>query len=141
MYQPWKIRFADVDLDGIPEIGMGVYKKSPLHQVLAKRLFIFNFQQGLQPKWLGSRLSRPFIDFDFLSQNGQTTLYAIEISRNQQFRINTYAWDSFGFTGIKENGNAYPQAVILHSGYLKTTRGYQNVLFVLQGSKVVRILD
>ena len=49
---PWKIQFADVDDDGISEVCLGVYKTSPLHKVMAKRRFIYNFHEGLQSKWL-----------------------------------------------------------------------------------------
>jgi len=61
---PWKVQAADVDGDGKVEIGIGVYKKARFHPVMAKRPFIYGWDgKTLYPKWLGSRLSRPFTDF------------------------------------------------------------------------------
>lgn len=99
-YHPWKIQFVDVDRDSIVEVSLGVYKKSPLHPIFTKRLFIFNFQHGLQPKWLGSRLSHPFTDFNFWVTPKRTILMAMELNRQAQPMLNAYEWDCFGFTGI-----------------------------------------
>ena len=70
---PWKIQIGDVDGDGKDEIGIGVYKKAKFHPVMAKRPFIYGWDgKKLYPKWLGSRLSRPFKDFVLADFGGLT---------------------------------------------------------------------
>lgn len=106
--KPWKISLGDVDGDGIDDISIGVYKESPLHPVMAKRPFIYSFRDGqMQPKWRGSRLSRPFVDYNFydLDGDGIDELISIEILEDGRSIINTYKWKGFGFEGFMESEN------------------------------------
>lgn len=147
LYHPWKIRFADVDNDSVLEVCLGVYKKSPLHPVLAKRLFIYNFQHGLQPKWLGSRLARPFADFEFLENGDITELYALEINQLDRFCLNIYRWDSFGFTSVGENpvifkgtafsSTAFCSTVALHQGFQIQNGAYQQSLYIFDQQQII----
>lgn len=92
---PWKVLIADADGDGLEEIAVGVYKKSRFHPIMAKRLFVYSWDgEGLQPKWLGSRLSRPFTDFAFMDGK----LVAIEETRDQAMELAVYEWNGFGFS-------------------------------------------
>lgn len=97
---PWKIVIGDVDGDKIDDISIGVYKKSPLHPVMAKRPFIYSFKDGkIVPKWRGSRLSKPFTDYGFydIDGDGVDEIVAIEILEDNRKTINTYKWKGFGF--------------------------------------------
>jgi hypothetical protein len=95
---PWKIAFVDVDGDGAEEIAVGVYKKARFHPVMANRLFIFGWDgQDVYPRWMGSRLSRPFSDFAFADFGGGTKLIAIEETRDGGDELGIYVWDDFGF--------------------------------------------
>jgi len=97
---PWKVQAADVDGDGKVEIGIGVYKKARFHPVMAKRPFIYGWDgKTLYPKWLGSRLSRPFTDF-VLADFGKagTKLVAIEETKEGEHELAVYRWNGFGFT-------------------------------------------
>lgn len=99
-YKPWKIVVGDIDGDKIDEISIGVYKTSPLHLVMAKRPFIYSFKNNkLEPKWKGSRLSKPFKDYLFfdIDKDGIDEIVAIEILKNEKNTINTYKWKGFGF--------------------------------------------
>lgn len=103
---PWKIALGDIDGDGKSEVSAGVYKKAPFHQVLAKRPFIYSYENNrLNPKWRGSRLSRPFTDYNFCDIDGDEIdeILSIEILENEEKVVNTYKWEGFGFTGFLES--------------------------------------
>lgn len=102
----WKVEVGDIDGDGIDEVALGVYTKSPLHQIDAKRPYIYKFNgEELIPKWRGSRLSRPFIDFVFydLDKDGWDEIISIEILKEEGYIINSYKWKGFGFEGYLES--------------------------------------
>jgi hypothetical protein len=104
---PWKVQTADVDGDGRLEISVGVYKTAKFHPVMAKRPFLYNWDQGgISPKWLGSRLSRPFDDYVFadIDGDGMEELLSIEILADGQKAVNSYKWKGFGFESIGESG-------------------------------------
>jgi len=103
---PWKVAKGDVDGDGKDEISVGVYKKTPLHQIMAKRPFIYYYEDHrLLPKWRGSRLSKPFDDYDFFDIDGDEMdeLISIEVLQNGEKVINTYKWRGFGFEGLLQS--------------------------------------
>lgn len=103
-YNPWKIMAADVDGDGRAEICVGTWKKTHFHPVFDNRLFIYDWDgEQLFPKWLGSRLSHPYLDFDFrdIDGDGVKELIALEVQRNGKKRIMSYKWSGFGFAGFK----------------------------------------
>lgn len=102
---PWKVQVSDVDGDGEKEISIGVYKTAKFHPVPAKRPFIYNWHDGkMSPKWLGSRLSRPFDDYIFsdIDGDGSDELISIEFLSNGDKVINSYKWKGFGFEGAGE---------------------------------------
>lgn len=104
--KPWKIAIGDIDGDGISEISIGVYKTTIFHPVMDKRPFIYSFgEDGLQPKWRGSRLSRPFTDYLFhdLDGDGWDEIISIESLEDGDKIINTYKWKGFGFEGFVES--------------------------------------
>lgn len=103
---PWRVHIADVDGDGIKELSIGVYKKTRLDPVMAKRPFLYAWNgKTIYPKWLGSRLSRPFDDYVFCDVNDDSVdeLISVELADNGSKLINVYRWKSFGFEGIAES--------------------------------------
>jgi len=100
---PWKILICDVEGDGRPEVAVGVWKTAKFHPVFDNRLFIYAWEKEMiYPKWLGSRLSSPFVDFDFrdINQDGIAELIALEYQKDGLKRIIAYEWTGFGFRGI-----------------------------------------
>lgn len=100
---PWKVQVCDVDGDGKPEVSLGVYTVAKYHPVYAKRPFLYEFSNHqLYPKWLGSRLSRPFDDYVFCDVNddGKDELIASETTREGKEELNAYQWTGFGFESI-----------------------------------------
>lgn len=108
--KPWKIATGDIDGDNIDEVSIGVYKETIFHQVMAKRPFIYSFTNNrLQPKWRGSRLSRPFVDYGFYDIDGDSCdeILSIEILEDGMESLNSYKWRGFGFEGFLEGQNNY----------------------------------
>ena len=100
---PWKVQVCDVDGDGKKEISLGVYTVAKYHPVYAKRPFLYEFRdRKLYPKWLGSRLSRPFDDYLFCDVDGDKAdeLISVETARDGRKELNAYKWTGFGFESI-----------------------------------------
>lgn len=100
-WKAWKLAVADVDGDGQREIIVGVYKATRYFPKPHNCLFIYGWDgQGARPKWLGSSLSRPFVDFAFVDtdRDGQQELAAIERKRDGRYCLAVYSWNGFGFT-------------------------------------------
>ncbi len=103
-HNPWKIMFEDVDGDAQPEVIVGTWKKTRFHPVFDNRLFVYSWDGNeIFPKWLGSRLSSPFDDFDFrdIDGDGIMELISLELQRNGLKRIMSYKWTGFGFEGYE----------------------------------------
>lgn len=100
---PWKVQICDVDGDGKPEVSLGVYTVAKYHPVYSKRPFLYEFKNHqLYPKWLGSRLSRPFDDYVFsdVDGDGKDELIASETTREGKKELDAYQWTGFGFESI-----------------------------------------
>jgi len=101
-WKPWKLETADVDGDGILDIILGVYKKTNFFSYPHNCLFVFGWNgKEVFPKWLGSRLSKPFVDFTFAETDEKkgAELISIEKIDGKNYCIVVYMWCGFGFTG------------------------------------------
>lgn len=97
--EPWKLQIGDVDGDGSEDLMVGVYKKARFHPVMAKRPFIYGWDgKAIYPKWLGSRLSRPFTDFALADFGSGVRIVAIEETKDGAKELAVYKWDGFGVT-------------------------------------------
>lgn len=96
---PWKIGFFNID-GGEIELVLGVYKESPHHPVMAKRIFFYNLGEGrIIPKYRMSRLSYPFVDYIMydIDSDGLDEIIAIEIMADGSHALGGYNWRNFSF--------------------------------------------
>jgi hypothetical protein len=101
-WRAWKVQVADVDGDGIEEIVVGVHKTTRFYREPHNCLFVFGWDgQKAFPKWLGSRLSKPFVDFAFAQLDGEAgeELVSLEVTRSGDRCLVVYSWCGFGFVG------------------------------------------
>jgi hypothetical protein len=100
-WQPWKLAVADVDGDRRREIILGVFKATKFFPVPHNCLFVYDWTgERAQPKWLGSSLSRAFVDFAFAGLDGEAgdELIALERTLERKKSLAVYRWNGFGFT-------------------------------------------
>ena len=96
----WKLRYplyklakGDMDHDGREDIFAGVINRTRFDTALGKRIFIFKMYEGyIRPLWLGSHVSQPLEDFEFLNGNLRT----IEHEHDGNFLVAEYRWKGFG---------------------------------------------
>jgi len=149
--RPWKVQTADVDGDKKVEISLGVYKTARFHPVMAKRPFVYNWDGSfMSPKWLGSRLARPFDDYIFtdIDSDGRDELVSIEQLENGSKAINSYSWKGFGFESIGQSkeyrdilqigkGKAVSDDCFSIMAKVKTQRNIKDIEFVYKKGNLV----
>jgi len=109
-FSPWKLLITELDGDPLPEIALGVIKKTRHDTQFVKRLFIYDWTGScLFPKWLGSSLALPLDDFTFIvSGKGKLRLLVTLESRPGGKLIRSYRWNGFGFTGVETHHQTGP---------------------------------
>lgn len=101
-YNAWHIDTADVEGDGCREILVCAWKRTEHDPHFGNRPFLYQWEKDqLVPKWLGSRLSRPFLELAAgdLTGDGKDRLVAIEVTRSGGNCLTVYRWHGFGFEG------------------------------------------
>jgi len=96
-YNPWKIEVFDVDNDNNPELILGVNKSTKYYKKEENRIFVFNRDKDyIFPKWLGSKVGNPIIDFKF--DDTSSNLVILEESKETSKKmVVSYKWNGFGF--------------------------------------------
>lgn len=105
--QPVRVSWGDVDADGNIEALVLVTGRARFDRRLALRPFVYGWDGSrLYPRWLGSRLSRPFDDATLgdLDADGRAELVAIEHTRDSALELASYRWRGFGFERIATSG-------------------------------------
>lgn len=105
----WKLPYplfqfdcADLTSDGVPEICVGVIKKTKYRPVMDKRLFIFKLHRGIyiRPLWLGSRVSNPLIDFKLENDSSVALIHTWEQTPDSVSQV-IYRYHGFGIKFVK----------------------------------------
>lgn len=100
-WRPWRLELADVAGDGKVHIVVGVVKSTRYRPAPHNCLFVLQPREGrLAPVWLGSALSRPFVDFAYGRGRAGigAALYALERARDGSIGAAAYRWNGFGYT-------------------------------------------
>ncbi len=96
-YPVYQFQLGDVDGNGKEDILVGVIKTTRFDSIKRKRLFIFKNHEGyVRPLWLGSRLSKPLVDFKFIKNQEGGFVRSIEKERSGKMLIAEYQWRRFG---------------------------------------------
>lgn len=101
-YPVYQFTHGDVDGNGKDDILVGVIKTTRFDSIKRKRLFIFkNYNGYVRPLWLGSRLSKPLVDFDFIERGEGNFIRSIEKEQSGKVLIAEYKWKRFGLAFTK----------------------------------------
>jgi len=87
-YPVYQYMIGDVDTNGKKDILVGVIKTTRFDSIKRKRLFIFkNYKGYVRPLWLGSRLGKPLVDFNFIKSENGSFIRSIEKEKSGKLLI------------------------------------------------------
>ncbi|WP_299185776.1 hypothetical protein [uncultured Aquimarina sp.] len=96
-YPVYQYMIGDVDENGSNDILVGVIKTTRFDSIKRKRLFIFkNYEGYVRPLWLGSRLGKPLVDFNFIKNKEGSFIRSVEKEKSGKVLIAEYKWRRFG---------------------------------------------
>ncbi len=101
MILPWEIyKFdhGDLDGDGVPEIAVGVIKKTTYDPIMEKRLFLYQIADGhaIIRLWMGSRVIHRVQDFYIERDSTPALVHTYEKDQNGAMHEGEYMYGSFG---------------------------------------------
>lgn len=76
----WKAEAGVVTDEGVENVVLGVYNKSPFHQETEKRVFVYIVKNDeLRPRYRASKLSTPFEDFVLYDVEGDGVMEIVTL--------------------------------------------------------------
>jgi hypothetical protein len=101
-YPVYQFQVGDIDEDGIEDVIVGVVKSTRFDSSLANRIFIFkNYQGYIRPMWMGSKLSKPLIDFRFCNTVKGSFIRSVEKEKENKYLVAEYKWRKFGLEFVQ----------------------------------------
>lgn len=101
-YPVYQFQIGDINEDGQDDAIVGVIKTTRFDSTLANRLFIFkNYKGYVRPMWLGSKLSKPLVDFRFYKEKGKSRIRSIEKEKEGKYLVAEYKWWKFGLEFVQ----------------------------------------
>lgn len=100
VFHPWQLWWTRVD--GEQRFVAATYKATPMVKFPHNCMFVFAWQgKTAEPRWLGSRLSRPYVDATHadLRGDGQWRMAAVEVTRDGGRGLSVYHPIGFGYEG------------------------------------------
>lgn len=97
-YRVYHFDYADLTGDGVPEVIVGVIKKTRYWQTEDKRIFIYHLFKSryIRPLWLGSRLGNPIKDFRVNKQTTPASIVTEEWDEDSTIIGREYVMGGFG---------------------------------------------
>ncbi len=97
-YPVYQFDCGDINGDSIPEIAVGVIKKTRYSHFVGKRLFIFKLfdEEVIRPFWLSSRLSHELLDFRIEQLEKGSFIRTVEKNTNGEILELRYKTSGFG---------------------------------------------
>ena len=101
-YPVYQFQTGDIDGDGNEDVIVGVIKMTRFDSTLANRIFIFkNYNGYVRPMWLGSKLSKPLVDFRFCQSQNGSRIKSIEKEKEGKYLVAEYKWRKFGLEHVQ----------------------------------------
>jgi hypothetical protein len=119
-WKPFKLRVANLDGLRVKSIVLGVFKSTRFFPKPHNCLFVYGWDEKRDEafeRWLGSSLSKPYLDFEFVrfEQDKYETLIAIERLKKNQVCLMAYRWNGFGFDVLWQS-KGFARAALANRG-------------------------
>lgn len=97
-YPVYRFVCGNLTGDGMPEIMVGVIKKTHYQKDVGRRLFIFKLHRGdfIRPLWLGSRVGQPLKDFCLEHDSVKSYIHTWEYTFDGKDIEVAYEYKGFG---------------------------------------------
>ncbi len=130
-WKAWKLAGGDIDGNGSPDFAFGIVKQTHIYPRPHKTIFFYEIRGGkVVPKWKGSSLGRPLVDFQYAATARGPRLVALQTLLDGRFSLFVWKWNRFGFRLERSVGS-------WRSAKLLPPEGSQGTL--LANGKLIRV--